>query len=129
MTYCPHCHYRTFVNTKVCPHCNRPMLDIHSKDYPAAVIPDDTWVEIGGIADNNKYELAKKTLDSNNIPSVILNEPFTNSFWQNGILDKAEISDKHPSWILVPREFSDEAELILYELLGDKLMPPNNTWF
>ena len=68
--------------------------------------------------------MARGTLDSNNIPSVILSSSFTRA---------GEAVDGHvplvpPSeegrFIMVPREFRSEAQIVLETILGDDLVRP-----
>ena len=89
----------------------------------AAVAPDMSWVQICGVRSNHGAENAKGALDSNNIPSVIM----SSKFFSNG---KHRVESSFPglglydfSLILVPREFRDEAEVVVEAALGDDWIP------
>jgi len=46
----------------------------------AAMIPDNSWLVIGKVSGEIKKEIVRDSLDSNNIPSVILSSTFGDSY-------------------------------------------------
>lgn len=124
MAYCPKCRYEYEPTTMVCPDCNVSLVDQLPASAGAAVTPDQSWVVMGQVVSQMKSEMAKGTLDSNNIPSVILSSSF-NAFgrgmdMQSGLLH----SGSEGNVIMVPREYQDDAMLILEAVLGDDLIQP-----
>jgi hypothetical protein len=124
LSYCPKCEYEYPVDIVTCPDCGERLVPRISGTFPAAVRPDDSWVLIGGVTSEVKARVARGSLDSNNIPSVFLPSKMN-------AVDQTAHSDTEPSvrkagadLILVPKEFSDEAKLLLEAVLGDELVEP-----
>ncbi len=124
MPYCPKCRFEFPVDCWTCPDCNEKLVDHISEKRCGAVQPDNSWVVVGSVFSGIKADMARGTLDSNNIPSVILSSSFTRA---------GEAVDGHvplvpPSeegrFIMVPREFRSEAQIVLETILGDDLVRP-----
>ena len=71
MKYCPECKTNFKIQQDFCPTCST-LLVPHLSGNSGATHPDDSWVIIGGVKNELNYEVAKGSLDSNNIPSVFL---------------------------------------------------------
>ncbi len=82
--------------------------------------PDDSWVGICRIIGEMEQGLAKGALDTNNIPSMLISSAFTTLGGGSGVAMRAGFSGKTGGdVILVPREFREDAEVILEAILGD----------
>ncbi len=124
MAFCPKCRYEYEVAVLVCPDCSETLVEKLPSDKTAAVMPDDSWIIVGGVASGMKSEIAKGSLDSNNIPSVVLSSTF--GAYGKGMDFRFGLADTHGSGnvIMVPREYAEEAALILEAVLGDDLIQP-----
>ncbi len=122
--FCPSCKYEYQEGIRVCPDCNEKLVDkLPSAAVPSATTPDDSWVEMGKVNSRISSDLAKGSLDSNNIPSVIMSSRFDS---HTGNVSKlfGLASGSEGDIILVPREYRDEAAIILEAVLGDDLIQP-----
>jgi hypothetical protein len=106
----------------VCPDCNRPLVDRVNPRTVVATRPDDSWVVVGGVARGVSSDAARGTLDSNNIPSVILNQSLLNIGLNEALDVRFKTGDSGGEVILVPKEFREEAALVLEAVLGDELI-------
>ncbi len=109
----------------VCPDCSEPLVAKLPRSFAPAVSPDDSWVLIGGVNGKATSKVAQGSLNSNNIPSVFL--PSTGGEHQEHGLNQAEsvMPESQANLILVPKEFGDEAKLVLRAVLGDELKQPD----
>lgn len=124
MSYCPSCGYEYPVNTVTCPDCGEALVERIPDSFAPAVSPDDSWVLVGGVTSEVKARVARGSLDSNNIPSVFLPSTLdTHSHPRQVDIDPA-LRESRTDLILVPKEFGDEAKLILRAVLGDELIQP-----
>jgi len=108
----------------MCPDCGVELADVLPVNAQAAVSPDASWVVMGQVESTMKSDMAKGSLDSNNIPSVILSSTFNiagKGFTGSGSLLQGGGAG---NVILVPREFEEDALLILEAVLGDDLIQP-----
>ena len=121
MPFCPKCKYVFQNGIGICPDCDEPLVEHSTKGGGAAVMPDDSWLVVGGVVSHDQTRVAKGSLDSSNIPSMVLPSKFAAFGGEspNPPID-ANIPDEG-SLILVPREFHDEALAILEAVLGDEL--------
>ncbi len=69
----------------------------------------------GGI----RTELAKGALDSNNIPSIVTSGAFRSFGQQSGLQSMLPSLTGSADVLMVPREFRQEAEIILEAVLGE----------
>ncbi len=108
----------------MCPDCGVRLVDELPAHGQAAVTPDTSWVVMGQVASAMKSEMAKGSLDSNNIPSVIMSSSFTGA--GRGFNSAAALfhGGAEGNVIMVPREFEEDALLILESVLGDDLIQP-----
>ena len=120
MPFCPKCRYEYKADVMLCPDCNVALVDHLEVQQTAAVRPDDSWVVVGGVQSVIKAEIARGSLDSSNIPSVLMSSAF-NNIDGNG-LDTNVDSRVEGNIIMVPREYKSEAELILETILGEEFV-------
>lgn len=124
MSFCPTCRYEYETGIRVCPDCSEELVDRLDETGSAAVQPDDSWIVVGSVTGDIKSDIARGSLDSNNIPSVILSSGF--SAYGRGIDHHAGLAALSGAGniIMVPREYRDAASLILEAVLGDELIHP-----
>jgi len=124
MSYCPKCRYEYETEVLVCPDCNEALVDTLPPEKTAAIMPDESWVMVGKVASEMKSEIARGSLDSNNIPSVIISSTF--GAYGKGLDFQMGIASSSGSGniIMVPREYREEAAIILEVVLGDDLIQP-----
>ena len=94
------------------------------ENFAPAVSPDDSWVLVGGVATETKAKVARGSLDSNNIPSVFLPSKLETGAKPREIEIDPVLKESGADLILVPKEFGDEARLVLQAVLGDGLIEP-----
>jgi hypothetical protein len=123
VAFCPKCEFEFEDDRRICPECRVPLIDQKPTGFGAAAAPDLSWVQICGVRSNLGAENAKGALDSNNIPSVIM----SSKFFSGG---KHRVESTFPglglydySLILVPKEFREEAEIVVEAALGDDWIP------
>ena len=125
MAYCPRCRYEYRPGVLICPDCNETLVNELVPPVAAAVTPDDSWVVMGQVTSSLQSKLAKGSLDSNNIPSVILSSTFDTFGGGENFNPVMGQAGAEGNLILVPREFKDEATLILEAILGEDLTHPD----
>ncbi len=108
----------------MCPECGDALVEKISDNFAPAVSPDDSWVLIGGVTSEGKAKVARGSLDSNNIPSVFMPSKLDRAAEKGEILPDPILVDAGGDLILVPKEFGDEARLLLQAILGDELIQP-----
>ncbi len=118
MPFCPRCQYVYQHGIGVCPDCDEPLVEHQAVGTSGAMVPDDSWMVVGGLVDHDQTQAAKSSLDSSNIPSMILPSKFA-AFGQRKL---SATTDPEPSdggsFIMVPKEFHEEASAILEAVLG-----------
>lgn len=119
MGFCPICKYEYNPGVTVCPDCNEPLVDQlpQTTKGSAAVQPDDSWVPVCRVTGETRSGIAKGALDSNNIPSIVMSSQFSAYGGARGL--QAVLGSGHGDVLMVPREFQQEAELILEAVLGE----------
>jgi hypothetical protein len=118
MGFCPKCKYEYQPGVNVCPDCNEQLVSHLPVTTPsAAVQPDDSWVGVCRVAGGTRTGLAKGALDSNNIPSIVMSSQFTAMGGAKGL--QAALGSAQGDILMVPREYVEEAELILEAILGE----------
>jgi len=121
MPYCPKCKHEHRAALLICPDCQEPLVDRLEPAGTAAVVPDDSWVVVGGVSSELQSHMAKGSLDSNNIPSMVLPSSFTRHLTGFGVPAGEREEEAGKEVILVPREFLEEASLVLDAALGEDL--------
>jgi len=99
----------------VCPDCNKELVEQLPAGNAAAVNPDHSWVIVGGVMNPMNFDIA-------NIPSMILSSSFDTTGLTAMLRSKKSVSVKGSNVIMVPREFEEEAALLLEMILGDDLI-------
>lgn len=112
MPYCPRCRETFAGDLTSCPKCN---YDFENNSNETQ---GEGWQLIARIYDKTSADFAKETLESYNIPTVVISE--SGYFGQVG-LNLPSISGKGMGkfQIHVPLESIEEAEDILNMILGD----------
>ena len=117
MPYCPECAFEYDSSMQICPECKVGLVD--QMPGAAAVSPDDSWIRVCQIDKDLTSQLVRGLLESNNIPSIVMSsafQPLPNGIgWISGA--KPSRGDRH--YLMVPREFRQEVELLLSAVLGD----------
>jgi len=112
MPFCPKCRFEFFADVLMCPDCNVSLVD-HLPTRPVlAVVPDDSWVVVGSSGTGAKTDIIKGSLDSNNIPSVSLSRQFQPPAFAAPAVPEQTL-------VMVPKEFQEEAQLIVEAVLGE----------
>ena len=121
MPFCPKCKYVFQNGIGICPDCDEPLVEHSLSGGGAAMTPDDSWVVVGGVVSHDKTRVAKGSLDSSNIPSMVLPSKFA-AFGSEKPPQPIDASaPEKGSLIMVPREFHEDALAILEAVLGDEL--------
>ncbi|MCK4632859.1 MAG: hypothetical protein KAT79_06275 [candidate division Zixibacteria bacterium] len=125
MPFCPRCRYEYEAGALVCPDCSEALLSHLPLRKTVAMQPDDSWVVIGRVPSGVSAEMAKGSLDSNNIPSVLLSPSLTHFAGGLNVNTSLERTSAERNVIMVPREYREEAEIVLEAVLGDELIQPD----
>jgi hypothetical protein len=121
MAWCPACGYEFADATLICPDCNVSLDEMPANLSSGAVSPDASWVEVARLSGNLTFELAKSSLDQNNIPSMIISSNFGAV---TIVARKKRPKGPEDRIVLVPREFREEAAILLQTTLGDSFAQP-----
>ena len=122
MAFCPKCKYEFQPGVTVCSDCGETLVDTLPSSGAAAVPPDDSWVRICGIAGGIQSDMALGALETSNIPSTVISSSFGLFGPAGGLTTSLSGKRKELNFIMVPREFREEAELILEAVLGDDFL-------
>lgn len=118
MPFCANCRYEYRPGITMCPDCNQPLVD-KLAPRTAATTPDQSWVPVCDVPSDFNSSLARGALESRNIPSIVMSSTFkaygVDATYTSQLLN----SPKAINVIMVPREFVDEATLVLEAVLGD----------
>ena len=124
MVFCPNCNSDFQVNIIICPECDIELKEQLESTRPVAEAPDDSWVVVGKLSCTKTLEQAKRIMDSNNIPSVMIPAAFAKSF--NAPLDDERLFElsgfDDEKLMMVPRDFKIEANLIMRSFLRQKML-------
>lgn len=127
MGFCPKCRYEYQPQIAFCPDCQeRLVAGIAPPVQAAAVEPDDSWVVVGKLGNEYQSDIAKGSLDSGNIPSVILSSNFSAYGRGVGSSNPLALSIHEGIVVMVPREFKEEATLLLEGVLGEDFLPADS---
>jgi len=123
--FCPECAFEYSYDFILCPECGVKLV----KKLPtvggiAAMTLDNSWVAVCLIPDGLSKEMIHGLLDSNNIPSMVTSSAFQPLGNGAGWVARRQPQESDKEVVMVPREFREEAELMLSAVLGDdfKLM-------
>lgn len=120
MPFCPRCHFEYDSTELMCVTCHEVLVDqlAVATKVVSAVRPDESWVVVEGISDRVLTRLAKGSLDSNNIPAMVL-PAYLTALGDGATRTKSDQESTDGELIMVPREFLDDASLLLRTVLGD----------
>jgi len=118
MPICPKCKYEYRSDQTVCPDCNEKLVDTLPPKL-VAQSPDDSWVSVCRVGSSVKSEMAKGALDSSNIPSIVMSSSFAAHGKGLDYVSGLAQPQAGGNIIMVPREYREEAQLILEAILGD----------
>ncbi|MFH1688456.1 MAG: hypothetical protein ABIE70_13170 [bacterium] len=120
MSFCPRCRFEYDAAELICPECHIVLVDrLVNPTTTAAVRPDDSWVVVGGVGNAVESRVAKGSLDSSNIPAMVLPSHLTALSCSTSVVTNRLPSETSQQLIMVPREFHTEAMLILKTVLGE----------
>ena len=124
MVFCPTCNSDFQADIVICPECNKGLIEQLESTRPVAEAPDDSWVVVGKMSGTKALEQAKRIMDSNNIPSVMIPssfaKPFNAPLDDDRLIELSGIDDE--KLMMVPRDFRIEAKLIMRNFLRQKLL-------
>ena len=124
MVFCPNCNSDFQADIIICPECNNELIEQLESTRPVAEAPDDSWVVVGQLSGTKLLEQAKRIMDSNNIPSVMMPSAFSKPF--NAPMDDKRLFElsgyEDEKLMLVPRDFKIEAKLIMRSFLRQKML-------
>ncbi len=124
MAYCPLCKYEYRKGVEICPECNEPLVKRSQVRHTAAVQPDDSWVVVAGVSSTMESQLVRGSLDSNNIPSVTMSSDLAPVISKEIPVSFAATRGNDGKLVLVPRDFLEEAVLLLRAVLGEDFEEP-----
>jgi len=118
--FCPECAFEYDSTVRICPECRVGLVEqLPGTVGAAAMSPDDSWVRVCQVGEDLTSQLVRGLLDTNNIPSITMSSafyPLGNGLgWVAGPGSEVNKAD----YLMVPREFQHEVELLLSSLLGD----------
>jgi hypothetical protein len=116
--YCANCKYEYREGVALCPDCDLPLVD-KLPSGTAATSPDQSWVAVCDIPNDFNSSLARGALESRNIPSIVMSSTFKAYGVDAQYTAQLMASPKATNVIMVPREFAEEATLVLEAILGN----------
>jgi len=120
VSFCPRCRFEYDAAELICPECHVVLVDrLVNPTTTAAVRPDDSWVVVGGVSNPLESRVAKGSLDSSNIPAMVLPSHLTALGRSTSVATNRLPRESAEQLIMVPREFHLEAVLGLKAVLGD----------
>lgn len=137
MPFCPKCRYEYNWGVNVCPDCDEKLVDRLPSSAAQKVPHHDEWVSVCILHSDMTTEIVKGALDSNNIPSMVINSMY--SALGKGVDLPAGLLGEGGGGvcILVPQEFKEEAEVIVEAVVGedengdddrDQSQRPDSNW-
>lgn len=120
MLFCPQCAMEYPDDVVVCPDCRKRLVKKRAGSMAgAAVAPDDSWISICRISASVDADAVQGLLNSGNIPSMIMSDAFQppparpiRRKVRGASLFAGEV-------VMVPREFREEARILLETMLGE----------
>jgi hypothetical protein len=119
MAFCSNCKYEYQPGIQICPDCGDMLIEGTPATGGAAYPPDDSWVKICGVFSGVKSEVALGALETSNIPSTLISSAFGAFGRGEAVKTGSSHIRKDLNFILVPREFREEAEMVLEAVLGE----------
>ncbi len=127
MAWCPNCEYEYRNEITICPDCNEKLVSA-KKTATSAVSPDDSWVKVSDFRSRAVADKAKSALDKTNIPSVVMSAAF-DSLNSDRIRAEMVSAGAESCVLLVPREFRDEAEIMIETTMGEDFVSSDEEEF
>jgi hypothetical protein len=122
MPFCPECSYEYSADTLVCPECGVGLVErLSGVVSSAATKPDDSWIGVCRLGSQLSSQMIRGLLDSNNIPSIIMPSAFQSLGRSAGWMAATGSKQSDSEIVMVPREFYEEAELLLSAVLGEDI--------
>ncbi len=123
MPFCPKCRYEYEPNVTECPDCNVALVTSLPQNeetgYPFDGSLDDDWVRIGRLTSEHYAHMLIEALKAKDIPAVINSGVgYFGATGQMGISSFLPVGGGYS--ILVPRQFSEQANTEASVLLGDQ---------
>ena len=118
---CDKCGSHLFDRDESCSVCDQLNVAGTGRPIGPAQAPDESWQSVGMVTDSLKVEMARDSLDVANIPSVVLTGEF-GMMLPSRRGRKASNPDAHS--VLVPREYLQEARIVLRTVFGKALIDP-----
>ena len=126
MPFCPKCAFEYSSEVMACPDCAVALVEhLPVKGTTVAISPDDSWVRVCTVGDGLTSKMICGLLDSNNIPSMIMASAFYQPDGKPGPIMPPDMPPSENEVVMVPREFRQDAELLLLAILGDEPERPN----
>ena len=121
MPFCPECAFEYNDDIAVCPECKIALADRPPGRIGAAVRPDTSWVKICRLDNRFVRDMVKGLLNANNIPSMFISQALQPLGTGIGWFSDPKVASDNMEIVLVPREFQDEAEVLLGAVLGEDI--------
>ena len=120
MPFCPGCAFEYSEDFVLCPECGIKLVKkLPTAGETAAMTLDNSWVAVCRIHDGLTKEMIRDLLDSNNIPSMVTSSAFQPLGNGAGWLVRRRPQESDKEIVMIPREFREEAQLMLSAILGD----------
>jgi len=120
MLFCPQCAMEYPDDVAICPDCRRRLVKKRTRrSFGAAVAPDDSWISICRVSADLDADAIRGLLDSGNIPSMIMSAAFQTDSKRAVSRNAKEASLSRGDIVMVPREFRQEARILLETMLGE----------
>ena len=120
MPFCPKCAFEYSADFILCPECGVSLVKkLPTVGKTAARSLDDSWVAVCRIHDGLSKEMIRDLLNANNIPSMVTSSAFQPLGNGTGWVARRQPQESDREVVMVPREFREEAELMLSAVLGD----------
>jgi hypothetical protein len=118
MPYCADCQFEYREGITTCPDCGRPLVN-RLTPTTGATSPDQSWIAVCDIPNDLNSSLARGALESRNIPSIVMSSTFKAYGVDSQYTSQLLATPNATNVIMVPREFAEEAALVLEAVLGD----------
>lgn len=113
MPFCPECHYEYVTGVKQCADCLVDLVD----ELPEDETPreDFKWVPLHSFKGPVYAEMAKETLEKNNIPCLLKRDFLSGAYGTQGTTDWGL-----DTFIFVPEDRVEASEQILRDIIGEE---------
>ena len=122
MPFCPNCKYEYEASVTYCPDCELelvPSMPVPEDETIDASTGYDDWVELARFTSQPSADMLLETLQTQNIPSVILSS--AGHFGQTGQMGTDSFRPVGGGFtLMVPEDFVREADQEAMGVLGDE---------